>query len=297
MVYTAGKSQAYATISDSLRHDERAVWGHLKPVLDEVLSNTGITTVHFMSDGPLTQYRNRKNVYLMCTMPFLRGIKEITWNFSEKAHGKGAPDGIGGSVKRGADAFVLQGSDIQQPQDLFSFLEKSNSNVKFYWVSEDDITRVDEALPNDVPVVKGTLNIHQVTANTPGKIMFRDVSCFCHRMGLTCECESPSEVDFHAKTATPSTTLSESDDMVGKIVIVSYDKKLFVGQVLKVVGGDVEVSCMQQSGRKNCFAWPQNPDVIYYFQSDVKTLISEPEPSSSRSSKLSAEDWDKFLSV
>ena len=230
-------------------------------------------------------------------MPFLRGIKEITWNFSEKAHGKGAPDGIGGSVKRGADAFVLQGSDIQQPQDLFSFLEKSNSNVKFYWVSEDDITRVDEALPNDVPVVKGTLNIHQVTANTPGKIMFRDVSCFCHRMGLTCECESPSEVDFHAKTATPSTTISESDDMVGKMVIVSYDKKLFVGQILKVVGDDVEVSCMQQSGRKNCFAWPQNTDVIYYFQSDVKMLISEPEPSSSRSSTLSAEDWDKFLSV
>ncbi|KAF3850507.1 hypothetical protein F7725_012279, partial [Dissostichus mawsoni] len=146
---------------------------------------------------------------------------------------------------------------------LKSFNEKLDALAKH---------QVDEALPNDVPVVKGTLNIHQVTANTPGKIMFRDVSCFCHRMGLTCECESPSEVDFHAKPATPSTTLSESDDMVGKMVIVSYDKKLFVGQVLKVVVDDVEVSCMQQSGRKNCFAWPQNPDVIYYFQSDVKSL-------------------------
>lgn len=126
MVYTAEGSQAYATISDPLRHDEQAVWAHLKPVLDEVQFNPRINTVHFMSDGPLTQYRNRKNFYLMCTLPFLRGIKEITWNFSEKAHGKGAPDGVGGSMKRIADAFVLQGGDIQQPEELFSFLTKAN---------------------------------------------------------------------------------------------------------------------------------------------------------------------------
>lgn len=81
IVYTDGKSQAYATISNSLRHDERAVWAHLKPVLDEILLNTTITTEHFMSDGPLTQYRNRKKLYLMCTLPLLYGIIEVTWNF------------------------------------------------------------------------------------------------------------------------------------------------------------------------------------------------------------------------
>ena len=163
MVYTAEGSQAYATISDSVRHDERAVWAHLKPVLDEVQANASITTVHFMSDGPLTQYRNRKNVYLMCTLCFLRCIKELTWNFSEKAHGKGAPDGVSGSIKRIADAFVLQGGDIQRPEELYSFLTKANSSVKFHWVSEADIARVDEAVPGRLPVVRGTLGIHKET--------------------------------------------------------------------------------------------------------------------------------------
>ncbi|KAK0152137.1 hypothetical protein N1851_006503 [Merluccius polli] len=300
MVYKSGMSQAYATISDSLRHDERAVWAHLKPVLDDILSDTAITTLHFMSDGPLTQYRNRKNFYLMCTLPFLRGIKEITWNFSEKAHGKGAPDGVGGSIKRSADAFVHQGGDIQGPQELFSFLEKSSSTVKFKWIAEDDIVRVDEAVPNALPVVKGTLGIHQITTDTPGKMCHREVSCFCLRLGLQCECGSPSLFDFHsgnAASSTSSTTSTTTEDLVGKMVIVSYDKKPFVGQVQNVVGEEIEVSCMQQIGKKNNFVWPQVSDVIYYFNSDVKAIIAEPEPSTSRSSKLSDEDWDTFVST
>ncbi|XP_063737744.1 uncharacterized protein LOC134863258 isoform X1 [Eleginops maclovinus] len=297
MAYTEEGSQAYATISDSLRHDERAVWAHLKPVLDDIQRNPRITTVHFMSDGPLTQYRNRKNFYLMCTLPFIRGIKEMTWNFSEKAHGKGAPDGVGGSIKRIADAFVLQGGDIQHPEELFSFLEKSNSSVKFHWVSEADIARVDEAVPDVLPVVRGTLGIHQVTTNTPGKISCRELSCFCHRMGLSCECESPSVLNYNTEKAAPSATIPTQDDVVGKMVIVSYDKKPFVGQVLKVVGEEVEVSCMQQSGTKNCFVWPQIRDVVFYFQTDVIAVISEPEPSTSRSSRLSLEDWERFILV
>ena len=66
------------------------------------------------------------------------------------------------------------------------------------------------------------------------------------------------------------------------------------GQVQNVVGEEIEVSCMQQIGKKNNFVWPQVSDVIYYFNSDVKAIIAEPEPSTSRSSKLSDEDWDKF---
>ena len=36
--------------------------------------------------------------------------------------------------------------------------------------------------------------------------------------------------------------------MVGKMVIVSYDKKPFVGQVLKIVEEEIEVSCMKFFG-------------------------------------------------
>lgn len=200
-------------------------------------------------------------------------------------------------MKRIADAFVLQGGDIQHPEELFSFLTKANSSVKFHWVSEADIARVDEAVPGALPVVRSTLGIHQVTTNTPGKIFYRELSCFCHRMGLSCECESPSVLDYNAEKAAPSTTIPAQEDMAGKMVIVSYDKKPFVGQVLKIIGEEIEVSCMQQSGTKNCFIWPQTRDVLFYFQSDIIAGISEPEPSTSRSSRLSSEDWERFISV
>lgn len=95
VVYTSQECQSYASISESLRHDERAVWAHLRPVLEDIKGKKpSLTTLHCMSDGPVTQYRNKKNFYLLSTVPFLMGFKEVTWNFSEKSHGKGAPDGV-----------------------------------------------------------------------------------------------------------------------------------------------------------------------------------------------------------
>ena len=40
------------------------------------------------------------------------GFKNGTWNFHESGHGKGAPDGIGGALKRAANLKVLHGKDI-----------------------------------------------------------------------------------------------------------------------------------------------------------------------------------------
>ena len=69
VAYTAAGSQSYATISASLRHDERAVWAHLEPVLKDVMRkcNPSPTTLHVMSDGPVTQYRN--TFFFICSAP------------------------------------------------------------------------------------------------------------------------------------------------------------------------------------------------------------------------------------
>lgn len=67
VVYTSEETQSYATIFDSLRHDERAVWAHLEPVLRDVKNkNLQITTLQMMSDDLVTQYRSKKNMY--CTI-------------------------------------------------------------------------------------------------------------------------------------------------------------------------------------------------------------------------------------
>lgn len=86
-------SQSYATISDSLRHDERAVWAHLESVLRDVMNkNPQIMTLHIMSYGPVTQYRNKKDMYLLRTLPHSYGFKQITMACGEP---HGASDGVG----------------------------------------------------------------------------------------------------------------------------------------------------------------------------------------------------------
>lgn len=143
VAYTVHGCQLYATISSSLRHDEHATWAHLEPVVLDVRErcNPPQTTLHVMSDGPVTQYRNKKNFYLLSTVPFLSGIKCVTWNFAEKSHGKGAPNGVGGTVKRVADSAVQGGADVLTPEHLYKLLKEKESSIKYYWISDEDIER------------------------------------------------------------------------------------------------------------------------------------------------------------
>ena len=81
-----------------------------------------IDTLHVLSVDPVTQYRNKANCYLLSSVPYTWGLKHITWNYSERAHGKGAPDGVGGAVKWMADNHVHGVKDLQSPKDLYEFL-------------------------------------------------------------------------------------------------------------------------------------------------------------------------------
>ncbi|KAK0139205.1 PiggyBac transposable element-derived protein 4 [Merluccius polli] len=135
------------------QHDKRAVWAHIKPVLEDLKSKQvrDIDTLHVISDGPVTQYRNKTNCYLMSTVPFTMGFKHVTWNYSERSHGKGALDGVGGAVKRMADMHVQSGNDLQSPRDVYEFLaSKMQTNVKFKWIEESDIEPYDNMLPPTV---------------------------------------------------------------------------------------------------------------------------------------------------
>lgn len=75
---------------------------------------------------------------------------------------------------------------------------------------------------------------------------------------------------------------------------MKYEGRPFVGQVLRIIGEEIEVSCMQQKGSKNTFTWPHPADIIFYYPSDVLKVISEPEPLDSRHTQLTRTDWNCF---
>ncbi|CAL8234742.1 unnamed protein product [Arctogadus glacialis] len=123
----------------------------------------------------------------------------------------------------------------------------------------------------------GTMKLHQVTCEKPASIRYRDISCFCARPAI-CRCYNPSAVDF---SDLPSTSVG-LEDQRGKFALVKYEGKPFVGQILQVVA-------------HKC-TWPDPPDDLFYYQSDVLHMCAEPEPVNCRHSKLTLDDWKQFQS-
>ncbi|KAJ8395847.1 hypothetical protein AAFF_G00027300 [Aldrovandia affinis] len=181
---------ALAQSAHRRRKARRAIWTHLSPILDLVkASYPNVTVVHFFSDGPCTQYRQKGNFYLFCTKLQQCGFQSGTWNFFEASHGKGAPDGVGGLLKRTADRLVSHGKDIPNAELFFNALVDAQTSVKLFYISEDNVDEATKNMPERLSVVPSTMRIHQVVTVTPGQISYRDVSCLCStRQTLECQC-------------------------------------------------------------------------------------------------------------
>jgi len=208
MYYKEEKPESFCSISKNTRHDPAGIWAHLHPVISEIKEKYPlVNTLHFLSDGPTTQYRSKNNFYLMkqkCLTQY--GFKTVTWNFSESCHGKSAPDGVGGLVKRTADKQVAYGKDIVSPHDLFTNLKELGLDVKIFLIDDELIIENDGEL-NKVTTkpVKGTMSLHQIICFN---IKVRYLSCFCTK-AQTCDCYEPRivTVSVTEETAVPEHTI------------------------------------------------------------------------------------------
>lgn len=127
------KSIGFCSVSENLDHQAHAIWAHLQDVLTKLSESfPGTKKIHFFSDGPTGQYKNRNNIYFLLTkVPTLfKNLKCISWNYSASGHGKGPMDGIGGALKRNADRLVPQGQDISSAS---CFVEKMKGSKVTVW--------------------------------------------------------------------------------------------------------------------------------------------------------------------
>ncbi|KAJ0172476.1 hypothetical protein K1T71_011615 [Dendrolimus kikuchii] len=174
-------TKCFATISQNLRHDAVAVWAHLDPILEYLEQKAPqITTLHFVSDSATSQYRNYKTFFVIGALKWqYPRLVSLTWNYTESGHGKGAPDGVGGTLKRTADAIVARGHDIPDFDAFVEALKTNTKNIKIEIVSDYDIIAKDILLPTDLRAFKGTQQVHQVIWNDSDKyqMTMRNLSC------------------------------------------------------------------------------------------------------------------------
>jgi hypothetical protein len=150
----------------------------IKSSINNVLKN-----VHFLRDCTSQQYRNKNMFYLIYTF-FQEELQcqTIRWHFTEKGHGKGAPDGVGGCVKRTADAMVAVGKDIPDMDTLRNVLELNCPGITILKVDESDFPLYEQSIPQDLKTFKGTLQVHEVCWSKLGlqataKLEARRLSC------------------------------------------------------------------------------------------------------------------------
>lgn len=180
---------SYCTLSHSLRHDPSAICAHLDPIIKEIKRIIpNLKSAHFLSDGPTTQYKNKTMFYLMATyLAEKLGVDELRWHYSETHHGKGAPDGIGGCIKRTADDMVAKGTDIPNFQVLTEKL-KDMKGIQIFSVDEATISNIDLVIPKELLVFKGTTQVHEITWIKQEKfsLNFRKLTCTNCNAGQEC---------------------------------------------------------------------------------------------------------------
>ncbi|KAK1898989.1 Presequence translocated-associated motor subunit PAM17 mitochondrial [Dissostichus eleginoides] len=184
--------------------------------------------------------------------------------------------------------------------------------IKLVAYNPDERARWEHWTKEDVVVGNKTYK-NWVKKTENGEIYYRDLSCFCQYPEM-CECFKPTKMrmddssnansdhlqpDSIQKTyaESPSTDVEKNEEYtVGKFVIVSYDNKLFVGQITKLLLDNIEINCMVQHGKRNVFKWPNKPDCIFYHREQIASVISKPEPNQ-RAAQLTKYDWLLFNEI
>lgn len=135
------KPFSYAILSDDLTHSKTCVWKFLRSIVSDIKArDKNIGVIHIFSDGCAAQFKNRYNLYNVCSAVDDFGAK-ITWSFFATSHGKGAVDGIGAVVKRTLwTAVKARKVVLKTPKECFEFLqEKSFNGIKILYHSMEDI--------------------------------------------------------------------------------------------------------------------------------------------------------------
>lgn len=260
--------------------------------------------------------------YIFCTQLYELGFSSGTWNYFEAGHGKGAPDGVGGALKRSADAVVASGMDIPDAASFYRLL-LDKTTIKLYFVPESSVREAIQAAPDDIASVCGTMTIHQLVTIKRGEFIHRPISCVCSpELNYNCDCFNAKlhvyQVVFQSTTvaidsSAETTVVTGSDELelplqissavedwsnpalIGQYCCVEYDGKAYPGIIKNNDESDVEVQCMHAVG-ENRFFWPEKQvDICWYPVARMLALIPEPRNVTSRHKEVEPAVWAAVL--
>ena len=140
----------------------------------------------YFSDGAASQYKNRKNFINLCYHYDDFGVA-AEWHFSATSHGKGACDGLGGTLKQlaaRASLQRLQDDQVTTPLELYEWAKKHNiiPQMTFCFCSTEEYETEKAILRErfeNSQIITGTRKLHSLI---PTSTYLTDTSVFQFRL-------------------------------------------------------------------------------------------------------------------
>ncbi|XP_048581390.1 uncharacterized protein LOC125561309 [Nematostella vectensis] len=131
--------ESHVIVSDELKHDKNAVAVFMWQVISDFVKqrHPEVTKVYIFSDGPSSQFKNR---FIVSFLHKLEEVVHVQWNFFATSHGKGAVDGIGGTIKRLVWNAVKSNRDniVCDAQSFFQVASSQSKKVNVSFIPEKE---------------------------------------------------------------------------------------------------------------------------------------------------------------
>ena len=195
---------------------------------------------------------------------------KIQWNYFQAKHGKGAVDGIGGTVKHAVFRHVQSGrAVINSPQQFAEYADKLLENVSVVYIPTEslELQYHDECRPKSI-YVRGTLKVRYVDwfvstdsvvikfyETTISKQLIQEVK-YCMQGQ---DDDASSLEDDHASRSNPE----KVEFQVGNYCLVNYEEELWPGQITKIISSSlIHVKCYEKATAPagSTWRWPKKTD-------------------------------------
>ena len=256
----------FVVISESLHHDTVAVHLFQKKLISFLKDRLSFipTKIIYFSDGAASQYKNRKNFINLCNHQADFGI-QAEWHFSATSHGKGACDGLGGTVKRLATKASLQRpyeDQIITPLQLYQWASSSIPGVNFEYCTleeyDSEKTQLEKRFDNS-RTIAGTRRLHCFIPNSRDSLQTKRYSISsCSKVERVTKLETDIELE-----------------QVAGYVTCKYEGHWWLAQVLvkDSDNSEVKLSLLHPHGPSRSFKHPLSPNIINMALADVLTIV------------------------
>jgi len=155
VIWAGDRKFSKVIVTDETSHSKYCVVVFLHEIINDLKSELpNLKSVKIFSDGCTCQFKNRWILSLLIFSEDLFGVK-MTWDFFAPGHGKGAVDGVGGTVKRAVYQRVLtRHAQVYTAKDFHQCITENIRGISSSLVPVEMITKLETALSDKWKRVK-----------------------------------------------------------------------------------------------------------------------------------------------